>query len=80
MLVHLVYYKETGKHYSTGEYHSDKKFLFEVLREVAHRREHGILPGIRSGKWPGPILIRLEKETLTQLVMPGIKYLDPEPR
>lgn len=58
--VTLVYFKESGKYYSEGEYLTDKKFDFEIYREVRFWSENKIetLPNLSSNRWNGFILVQ----------------------
>lgn len=47
--VKLTYFKQSGKNYSSGEYHSYKKDMFEIIEEVNRKIKRGGLPGLVEG-------------------------------
>ncbi len=55
MKVKLTYFKTSGKMYSSGEYETKEKELFDIWGEVEEMIPH---PGL-IGNWKGPILINV---------------------
>jgi hypothetical protein len=56
MKVKLTYFKNSGKYYTSGEYETKQKELFDIWDEVEEMIKH---PGL-IGKWnEGPILINV---------------------
>ena len=49
MRVDLVYFKESGKYYSEGDYESKHEHLFEIIPEVREMFKQGIRPGLYYG-------------------------------
>ena len=47
--VKLTYFKRTGKYYTTGEYESPDKELFEIWDDVRVMLENGKRPGLKDG-------------------------------
>lgn len=45
----LTYYKQSGKYYSTGYYHSLCEHFFQLGDEVKEKQKSGTLPGLVSG-------------------------------
>ena len=48
-VVKLQYFQERGKYYSSGEYISHKRYMFEIFGEVRHLQESGKLPDLVEG-------------------------------
>ena len=48
-LVELTYFKNTGKYYSIGGYHSYMLHMHEIYQEVRELKELGKLPGLVNG-------------------------------
>ena len=44
MKVKLTYFKPNGKYYSSGNYMTTKKDLYDIWEEVEHLQEQGRLP------------------------------------
>lgn len=55
--VKLQYFKESGKYYSSGEYTTDKKHIYDVASEVRDLKDH---PGL-TNRWNGDILIYFQE-------------------
>jgi len=49
MKVNLIYFKQTGKYYSEGDYETEKEHLFEIFDEVRKKLRRRILPGLIQG-------------------------------
>ncbi|MHB8674659.1 MAG: hypothetical protein ACYDAK_13410 [Candidatus Limnocylindrales bacterium] len=47
--VHLTYFKDTGKYYSSGQYRTAHDTLYEIFLEVDEMVQSGQLPGLRQG-------------------------------
>jgi len=55
--IQLTYFKKYGKYYSSGEFLSDKMYMFEIFDDVKLMKEQNKLPELQSGNWDGPILV-----------------------
>jgi hypothetical protein len=49
MQVYLSYFRQSGKVYSSGQYHSDYSSLNDIWREVRELRFEGRLPDLVPG-------------------------------
>jgi hypothetical protein len=59
MKVELTYFKESGKYYTSAEYDTTQRWMFEIFDEVRQWKEEKIkLPGL-IGTWSGPILVEV---------------------
>jgi len=47
--VELIYFKDTGKYYSEGEYTTHQDALFQIFKEVRVLLRIGKLPGLIDG-------------------------------
>lgn len=57
MKVTLIYFKPSGKYYSTSEYDSSVEHMFQVFQEVDTMKKSGEpMPGL-TGTWSGPVLV-----------------------
>jgi hypothetical protein len=58
MQVNLTYFKQSGKYYSCGHYHTtDSESLLDIWCEVENRRNDGVLPGLVNGHSEFMVLI-----------------------
>jgi len=77
--INITYFKPSGKFYSI-EYHSgefehindipDVIYMNDVVDWIKQSREQGILPGLKSGKWEGYILVEC-LQGYPCLILPG---------
>lgn len=58
--IQLTYFKKSGKFYSSGDFVSDKLYMFDVFDEVKLMKDQNKLPDLQSGSWDGPILVNSE--------------------
>ncbi len=78
MRVSLEYFKpDTGKYYSSGEYESSKKEIWEVYREVREMAARRKLPGLMDGS-VFIIYIRVpdHPHDVPQVVLPKFEFTD----
>ena len=46
--VHISYYRDSGKYYTSGNYLTGKRFMFEIFEEFGQMRRAGVAPGLAS--------------------------------
>lgn len=46
--VNLKYFRDTGKYCGEGTYKSDKKYVFDIWKEVKQMRNENCLPNIND--------------------------------
>jgi hypothetical protein len=44
--VKLIYFKRSGKYYTSGEYETQREHMFQIYEEVGEFRQQGFLPGL----------------------------------
>ncbi len=57
--VELIYFKDTGKYYSSGEYETQIEPLYEIWGEVREMQRIGKLPGLVEGCVEFTILVNV---------------------
>ena len=57
--VQLTYFKPSGKYYSTGDYDTDREWMFEIFEEVRELRDAGNLPHLVKGSKEFHILVEV---------------------
>jgi len=55
--VKLIYFKESGKYYSSGSYETNCEHMFEIFAEVKDKVHNGELPGLMKGSKHYHVLI-----------------------
>lgn len=65
--VSIIYYKATGKWYSSDEFETTRLF-YDLGDEVREMNREGRLPGLARGRWEGFAIIKDNVRSLTQLV------------
>jgi hypothetical protein len=74
-MVDVDYFKENGKWYTSTTVRIKAKalnsgpYMNDIIDEMSRLRYEEQLPGLQSGKWDGPILIRCD-EGYPHLLMP----------
>lgn len=67
----MQYFKPSGKFYSSGEFDvADDTDFYAAVAEVKVRKTTGTLPGLQSGWWHGPILIRVGENVVPHIIPP----------
>lgn len=61
MKVELIYFKPSGKYYSSGDYETTRQHIFEIFEEVQDMADEGNLPGLMPGSFSFHILIGVPK-------------------
>jgi hypothetical protein len=59
MKVNLTYFKDTGKYYCEGLYHTNLDPLFEIWDEVREMKKVGALPGLVKGSTEFYVLVEV---------------------
>lgn len=59
LVIQLSYFRKSGKWYTDVEYLYPYGYVpyFAAVDHIIHLQGIGALPGLKSGKWSGPILI-----------------------
>lgn len=58
--VKLIYFKESGKYYSEGEYQTEQTQFYQLVDEVRQMKRNGKLPGLVDGAREFSVLIEAE--------------------
>lgn len=82
--VKLTYFKPSGKYYTEttapfeatdcGQPGHPCCYMNEVADKVEATRDHGLLPGLSSGRWAGPILVECEQGHPVLIQPPFVKH------
>lgn len=53
----LIYFKPSGKYYTSGEYMTEHTLLYDVVSEIKEMKRNGHLPGLVTGATEFIVLI-----------------------